>query len=166
MVSGAVVVGCGDIIAQKCSPATKSFDYKRFTSMIIYGFLISGGVGHLWFRGLDQFFGKSMNFSNSVKKVCADQFLLAPPEIVFFLAWSHFSGESTDSFVNLLKNVMPSLLAQNYAIWIPGQFVNFYYVPEQHRVLFMCIICVFWFAILSFTSHEYDEKKEISLGVI
>lgn len=159
MVSGSIVVGCGDILAQRFSDAKKSFDYQRFTSMIIYGFLISGGIGHLWFRGLDVYFGKSMNFSNSIKKVCADQFILAPPEIAFFLSWSYYSGDQKESLWSLLKNTMPSLLVENYAIWIPGQFINFYYVPEQHRVLFMCFICVFWFAILSYTSHEYEEEK-------
>jgi protein Mpv17 len=155
MISGGVVVGLGDAIAQRISPHFKQFDKDRFLSMITYGFLISGGIGHLWFRGLDKYFGNSMTITNSIKKVCADQFIIAPPEIVFFLWWSYYTSQSTHSFTDLLKATLPGLLVQNYAIWIPSQFANFYYIPEQHRVLFMCAICVVWFAILSFTSHEF-----------
>ena len=156
MVSGAVVVGCGDVIAQSLAVVKKPFDIQRFLSMSLYGFLISGGIGHLWFRLLDKTFGSKMNLESSIKKVLADQLVLAPPEIIFFLAWSHYSGEHTQPFKDLLVSTLPNLLAENYIIWIPSQFINFYYVPEQHRVLFMCFVCVFWFAILSYTSHEFE----------
>jgi hypothetical protein len=156
MVSGGSVVGLGDAIAQWISPHYKKFDRERFASMLTYGFFISGGFCHLWFRALDKVFGHAMTVSNSIKKVFADQFILAPPEIVFFLGWSHYTSESTHSFTELIKATLPSLLIQNYIIWIPSQFFNFYYIPEQHRVLFMCTVCVLWFAILSFTSHEFE----------
>ena len=156
MISGGIVVGFGDIIAQKIKSREDKFDWTRFMSMTTYGFLISGGIGHLWFKGLDNYFGTSMKFAVAVKKVCVDQFILAPPEIVFFLAWSHFSSETTNSFGAMLKDCLPGLLLKNYVIWIPSQLVNFLYVPEQHRVLFMCAVCVVWFALLSYTSHNYQ----------
>jgi hypothetical protein len=159
MITGAVVVGCGDIIAQKLSPTRSPLDYQRILSMSLYGFLISGGIGHVWFRLLDKTFGTGMSLKSSIQKVLADQFIIAPPEIAFFLAWSHYSGEHTQSLKDLLVTTMPSLLAQNYMIWLPSQFINFYFIPEQHRVLFMCFICVFWFAILSYTSHEYENNS-------
>lgn len=156
MITGGIVVGCGDIIAQRLQKTHHSFDWSRFASMSCYGFLISGGIGHLWFKGLDKYFGTSMKFSVAAKKVCVDQFILAPPEIVFFLAWSHYTSETTKSFGGMLKECLPGLLINNYEIWIPSQMINFLYVPEKHRVLFMCGICVLWFALLSYTSHNYE----------
>ena len=156
MITGGIVVGTGDAIAQRIEKSYKSFDYSRSISMTLYGILISGGIGHLWFKGLDNYFGTSMKFSVAAKKLCVDQFILAPPEIVFFLAWSHYSADTNKSFTGMLKECLPGLLVKNYLIWIPSQFFNFLYVPEKHRVMFMCVVCVLWFSILSFTSHSFE----------
>lgn len=156
MISGAVVVGFGDFIAQKLISKNEKFDWSRLASMTLYGFLISGGVGHLWFKGLDTYFGTSMKFNVAIKKLCVDQFILAPPEVVFFLAWSHYTSNNTISFIDLMKDCFGGLLINNYEVWIPAQLINFLYIPEKHRVMFLCFVSVFWFSLLSYTSHKYN----------
>ena len=154
MLTGAVVVGSGDVIAQKLSKKKEKFDVKRLASTAGYGFFVSGGIGHLWYKALDNFYGQSMTISNSLKKVCTDQLLLAPPSIILFLAWAHYSKNSQTGFLDVLKENFLGLLIKNYMIWIPGQFCNFYLIPQKHRVLFVCGVNVFWFSLLSFTSYE------------
>ena len=116
MISGGIVVGCGDIIAQVIKKDYQAFDYNRFISMSLYGFLVSGGIGHLWFKGLDTYFGTSMKFGVAIKKMCVDQFILAPPEIVIFLGWSHYTSSAQNSFTAMLKECLPKLLLENYII--------------------------------------------------
>ena len=42
---------------------------------------------------------------------------------------------------------------KSFLIWSPLQFINFYYVPSQFRLLYTSVGLVCWFAFLSFVGH-------------
>ena len=154
MVTGLVVVGLGDALAQYVSPQYKKLDWKRLGAISLYGFFVCGGIGHVWYKGLDKFLGEGMDVKSALKKTLLDQLIIAPPEILIFLGWSHYSSESTQTLSYVVNDCFLKLLMCEYSIWIPAQFINFFWVPEKHRVLFMCLVSVVWYSLISYTSHN------------
>ena len=158
MITGLVVCGSGDWIAQTIIERKKKLDVQRLLNFMVFGFII-GGVYHPWYKYLDRTFGAKMTFSTSWKKVCADQFILTPPEIIIFLAWDHYGTQKSYSFRDKLSECLPELLVHNYELWLPAQLINFWLFPEQHRVLFMCLVNVVWFSYLSYRSNTSETLK-------
>jgi len=154
MATGLSLVGMGDAFAQKFIEKQEKIDKGRFLNILGYGGLVSGGVGHFWYKGLDALFGSKITLVSTLKKILVDQFLLTPPEIAIYMAWAHFGTGKQGSFVKKLKDDYWEILIVNYKLWIPTQCINFYLIPEKHRVLFQCIVMVIWATFLSYASHN------------
>jgi len=154
MASGFAIVGSGDAFSQMLIEKKPRLDVKRLLNITVYGSLISGGLSHFWYRGLDVLFGPSMTLKSSLKKILVDQFVLTPPEIFCYMAWAHFGTGKTEPFFDKLKSDYLQVLIVNYQMWLPLQFINFFYVPERHRVLFQCFFMMIWATFLSYASHN------------
>lgn len=82
-------------------------------------------------------------------KLFLDQFLFAP---VFTALYFLFDGLSDDQppadIVAKLRRDLADVMRSNWAVWIPANFVSYYAVPLDLRVLFGSVIGVFWNAYL------------------
>ncbi|CAG9315844.1 unnamed protein product [Blepharisma stoltei] len=159
MLTGVSLVGGGDIIAQKILERKSEIDKKRLLSLSMYGFFIAGGVGHLWYRGLDYVIGSQMSLMTAFKKILIDQGIFAPLEIIFFFGWTHYSKHQPNSLQDKIQADLKDTLLANYKLWIPGQFLNFYLIPEKHRVLYSCVLCVIWYSFISNVSHTDSNER-------
>lgn len=154
MLTGTIITGGGDAIAQLVIERKDSINWHRFATLCSYGLMITGGVNHFYYRKLDRVFGAQLNLLTAVKKLAIDQCLLAPIEIVLFMSYCSFMNRSSDNILEKLKQDLKPVLINNYIVWIPAQIFNFMVIPEKQRVLYTSIICMAWDAYLSWASHN------------
>lgn len=62
--------------------------------------------------------------------------------------------EHGNSFQDKIKDDFRDVLINNYKVWIPIQFMNFYIVPQNLRVLFQSVVGVLWMSYLSYAAHN------------
>lgn len=154
MLTGIIITGGGDAIAQLLVERKESIDWHRFGTLCSYGLLVTGGVNHFYYKGLDNVFGAQLNLKTAVKKLVIDQCLLAPLEIAFFMSYCGVFNGSSGSLTEKLKTDLKPVVINNYIVWIPAQILNFTYIPEKLRVLYTCIICMGWNSYMSWASHN------------
>ncbi len=96
------------------------------------------------FAGRDQTSAKAV-----VGKLFIDQFIFSP---AFTALYFYFSGlsedESLSSITKRLRNDLLKIMQSNWAVWIPANFVSYYCVPLDLRVLFGNVVGLFWNAYL------------------
>lgn len=154
MLTGIAITGGGDAIAQLTIERNDSMDWHRFFTLCSYGLIVTGGVNHFYYKGLDNAFGAQLNLRTALKKLVIDQCLLAPIEIAFFISYCNFWNKSSDGIAEKLKQDLKPVVINNYIVWIPAQILNFTYIPEKLRVLYTCIICMGWNSYMSWASHN------------
>lgn len=90
----------------------------------------------------------------AVQRLALDQTVFGPAFIpVFFTALFTLEGKS-DKIVPHLKENYVDTLFTNWKLWIPGNFVNFRFVPPQFQVLFANAVALIWNTYLSWSGHK------------
>lgn len=80
-----------------------------------------------------------------------------------------FVGRVIFHFILFLKTFILTLILQewfsavlaNWKLWIPFQFLNFRFVPQQFQVLAANFIALIWNVFLSFIAHKEILQKQV-----
>ncbi|KAJ6443014.1 Mpv17/PMP22 [Purpureocillium lavendulum] len=174
-VTTAVLFATGDITAQQLvdKRGLQKHDLARTGRMALYGGCepprvpdpfwpsllrrVFGPVATTWFGIL----ARRVNLRNprleTLARVGCDQTLFAPVMIGVFLS-SMATMEGASAKERLEKTWWPALKT-NWMIWPFVQFVNFTFLPLQHRVLFANVISIGWNCYLSWVNSQPDEEK-------
>jgi protein Mpv17 len=177
MVSGAILWGLGDVVAQvvpvlafgdsnsvtssntteevvaKTSLPLFAYDYARTARVVFYGFAIHAPISHLHYNFLEWMTVKLglTGLSVSIFKTTMEQFVY----------WSWFSnslyhgalgalqGQSFDQIYHRIADVLWETQKAQWAFWIPIQLLNFRFVPVRHQLNVVLITSVAWSAMLS-----------------
>ncbi|MCO5580406.1 hypothetical protein L7F22_034272 [Adiantum nelumboides] len=87
-------------------------------------------------------------------RLILDQFLFSPIFIgIFISALMTLEGHPYDIVPKLKQDWFTVVLA-NWKIWIPFQFLNFLFIPQQLQVLAANVIALAWNTYLSFAAHK------------
>ncbi|PVH33527.1 hypothetical protein PAHAL_8G017700 [Panicum hallii] len=71
---------------------------------------------------------------------------------------SHHCGETLSYSAKAEAEWLSSVLA-NWQLWIPFQFLNFYFVPQKFQVLAANFVALAWNVILTFKAHKEVTAK-------
>ncbi|XP_062007829.1 protein sym-1 [Rosa rugosa] len=125
-------------------------DWLRALRMTSYGFLLYGPGSYAWYQYLDHALpGKTV--VNLLLKVLLNQVVLGPSVIAVVFAWNNlWQGKLSQLPEKYRKDALPTLL-YGFRFWIPVSLLNFWVVPLQARVAFMCVGSIFWNFCLSST---------------
>jgi len=122
-------------------------------------------VLHYWFQWLDKFLpGKSA--VTVLKKVALDAFVLdVPYYTAFYMAMGAMEGKSLSTCWSEVKAKLMTTVMYALILWIPGQAVNFRFVPPHLRVTYIALVTFVelnMLAILKRVPHEscFDAKVE------
>ena len=71
-------------------------------------------------------------------------------------------GKSLPEIKRKIEGEYLEALVANYAVWVPAQFINFYFVPVPFQVLMSNVTGLVWNTYFSFMAHRSmkGEKKE------
>jgi protein Mpv17 len=119
--------------------------------MVLYGGCVFGPAATQWYKILQKIQLKSHN-AKIVARVATDQAVFSTTNMFLFLS-SMSIMEGGDPEKKLKKHYWEGLKA-NYMVWPFVQFVNFKFVPLEHRVLVVNIVSLGWNCFLSYLNSE------------
>ena len=135
----------------------KPWDFRRLFAVSFFGVYFMGPVGHVWYEKLDGFchrFARKKWQMISVK-VIGDTFLFGPICLwAFFVSVSLMEGISwRHTEQKIRRDFVPTYLV-DYSIWPLVQGLNFRYIPVQHQLLVVNLMCYFDDIFLSYVQHN------------
>ncbi|KAL0037064.1 hypothetical protein WJX77_011353 [Trebouxia sp. C0004] len=139
----------GDAVAQLV--VGNPYNYLRTARMVIFGILMDGPIGHLWYTFLDSKVYPEDPKSNKavISKMLCDQVLWAPFfSCVFFAVIKTLEGTPALIIPTIKAKLVKTLLA-NYAMWPLAHIINFKFIPSSQRILYINCVQVIWSAYLS-----------------
>ncbi|UJR36883.1 hypothetical protein I4U23_029596 [Adineta vaga] len=150
-------MGLGNVISQTVieKRSLSTVDWSRVTRFAAFGYLFSGPFLRYWYYGLDKYFAGAK--LKPVKMMIIDQIIAAPllnSVILLYLPLS--SGKSMDESKKRFSEDFPTVMKGNYSAWPAIQLTNFYFVPIQHRVLFVNVLAM---AFSTFFGDIYAKLK-------
>ncbi|VVA35797.1 PREDICTED: Mpv17, partial [Prunus dulcis] len=97
--------------------------------------------------------------SGAFQRLLLDQFIFSPIFIGVFLSTLMTLEGKPSQVVPKLQQEWFSAVLANWQLWIPFQFLNFRFVPQQFQVLAANSISLIWNVILSFKAHKEVLQK-------
>ncbi|CAN8252376.1 unnamed protein product [Cochlearia groenlandica] len=157
-VTSAILTLIGDLICQLTIDKSSSLDKKRTLTFTALGLGLVGPALHFWYLYLSKVVTAS-GLSGAVMRLLLDQFVFAPVFVgVFLSAVVTLEGKPSNVIPKLKQEWTGAVLA-NWQLWIPFQFLNFRFVPQNFQVLASNVVALAWNVILSFKAHKEVVEK-------
>mmetsp|Transcript_29130 Transcript_29130/g.40996 ORF Transcript_29130/g.40996 Transcript_29130/m.40996 type:complete len:182 (-) Transcript_29130:52-597(-) len=154
--AGTLLAG-GDIIAQTViSPSQPfSYDVARTARMASVGLFLTGPMMHFWYKILDKTV-TAKGLPGVVGKIVLDQSIFAPCIVsVFFISNGFFQGRSANEITSQLKRDMWPTMKYNWTVWPAAMAINFAFVPQNLRVLYVSSVALVWNTYLSLVGNKH-----------
>ncbi|XP_042515071.1 protein sym-1 [Macadamia integrifolia] len=152
-VTSALLTFVGDLICQLWIDQVSTLDLKRTFLFTLLGFVLVGPTLHFWYLYLSKLV-TIPGASGALLRLLLDQFLFSPIFIgVFLSVLVTLEGRPSEVVPKLQQEWFSAVLA-NWQLWIPFQFLNFRFVPQQFQVLAANVVALAWNVILSFKAHK------------
>lgn len=162
-VSSGILLAMGDGISQyiehKLEQPTKDekhmrmqFNWDRNFKMFVVG-TAGGPLHHYFYAWLDiKYPGATLR--TTTIEILYDQFVMAPLCIVlFFYSAGWMYGQSNANCWNELKSKIAVILIADWMVWPGAQFLNFYYLNPNYRVLYVNFVTMLYDVFLSYIKH-------------
>lgn len=152
----------GDYITQKKIEGQKEWDMKRTAIMGSFGLLWHGPSSHYFYGWLDRFMPGKCVRSVAAKTVFDQSFWNPTVKVIFFsyLSVAEFKGWD-ELCVKMNEGFMPAVLG-SWVFWTPAHLVNFRFVPNDQRVLYINSLQILFNCFLSYLGNN-DLKLHIKL---
>ncbi|KAI7752172.1 hypothetical protein M8C21_008337, partial [Ambrosia artemisiifolia] len=152
-VTSALLTFVGDLICQVLIDKVPSLDLKRVSLFTFLGMALVGPTLHFWYLYLSKLVTMT-GAPGAFLRLIIDQFIFAPAFIgVFLSTLVTLEGRPSQVLPKLQQEWVSSVVA-NWQLWIPFQFLNFLFVPQQFQVLAANFIALVWNVILSYKAHK------------
>lgn len=113
---------------------------------------VFGPAATTWFKFLQTKILLGNKNLEIVARVTADQTLFAPAHLFVFLnSMAIMEGSSPKE---KLEKTYAIALQRNWTVWPFVQFVNFCFIPLEHRVLLVNVVSLGWNCYLSFINNS------------
>ncbi|GAU44864.1 hypothetical protein TSUD_329200 [Trifolium subterraneum] len=156
--TSAILTLIGDLICQLVIDKVQTPDLKRTFLFTLLGVVLVGPTLHFWYLYLSKLVTLS-GTSGALLRLVIDQFIFAPIFIgVFLSSLVTLEGRPSQAVPKLKQEWFSAVLA-NWQLWIPFQFLNFRFVPQQFQVLAANVVSLVWNVILSFKAHKEVLQK-------
>ncbi|XP_020183509.1 protein sym-1 [Aegilops tauschii subsp. strangulata] len=152
-VTSAVLTLAGDLICQLVIDKVPELDLKRTFVFTLLGLVLVGPTLHFWYLYLSKLVTIS-GTSGVISRLLLDQFIFSPVFIGVFMSLLVTLEGKPSLVVPKLKQEWFSSLIANWQLWIPFQFLNFYFVPQKLQVLAANFVALAWNVILSYKAHK------------
>ncbi|KAJ3681023.1 hypothetical protein LUZ60_015512 [Juncus effusus] len=152
-ITSALLTLIGDLICQFVIDKVSKLDIKRTFVFTFLGLALVGPTLHVWYLYLSKLV-KVQGATGAILRLSLDQFIFSPIFIgVFMSLLVSLEGKPSLVMPKLKQEWFPSVIA-NWQLWVPFQFLNFYFVPQKFQVLAANFVALAWNVILSFKAHK------------
>jgi len=126
--------------------------------MIAFGGIVSAPGYHYWYKGIEKLLPGQGN-NQVARKVILDQSIAAPLVISsFFIFTGYLDNYSIAGSINKWKDNFLPAMKYNYIIWPTAAFINYKFIPTQHRILYISTVGLLWGTILSLISNSKKQN--------
>ena len=130
---------------------------KRFLSLSAFGFLYHGPSGHYFYNWLDSKI-EGTGAKDVALKVGIDQIFWCPIFMtVFFTYLGLVNGDSFNTISNKIKNDLLTQVTGSWTVWPIAHAINFKFIPNSQRVLYINTIQIFYNCFLSIIGSRTPE---------
>ncbi|KAM7479562.1 hypothetical protein LguiA_027775 [Lonicera macranthoides] len=151
--TSAMLTFVGDLICQLAIDQVPSLDLKRIFLFTFLGLTLVGPTLHFWYLYLSKLVTMP-GAAGAFLRLLVDQFIFAPIFIGVFLSTLMTLEWRPSEVIPKLQQEWLSSVIANWQLWIPFQFLNFRFVPQQFQVLAANFIALVWNVILSYKAHK------------
>lgn len=152
-ITSALLTCIGDLICQLWNDQVSPFDGTRTFRFTFLGLVLVGPSLHFWYLYLSRLV-TTTGASGAFLRLLLDQLVFAPVFIGVFLSTLVTLEGQPSQVIPKLQQVWASAVLANWQLWIPFQFFNFRFVPQQFQVLAANFIALVWNVILSYKAHK------------
>lgn len=152
--TGAMLLA-GDIVSQQLIQRRRvEHDWKQTTRMSLMGMFMVAPAFRTVFVALDKVFGPTRTIASTIKKLTVNELLVAPPFLAAFITVNALlQGSSWQTIKHQLRDDLGSVVLANWSLWAPANFINFYLVSLQHRVMFGNVVALVWHSYLAWKTN-------------
>ena len=155
--TAAVLGAAGDAVAQLTEAAQKrsellsAFDANRALSMVAFSAVYTGAFQAWWIGTLQENVHLADPIADAAVKTGLCQFGTIPLVYMptFFLITGAVRGMDLQTAVENAKAQYFRIYLRNVGYWIPVQMVQFFYLPQEWHITFLCVAGFVWSIILS-----------------
>lgn len=149
------LLAIGDVIQQQheiLKQRQNNFDQKRIAKMGLAGLAV-GAYCHHFYVFLDRIL-PGRDVKTLIKKVVVDN-LQAPFQFaILFAVLAFVGGQTMQEYRNDLWSKGGHLYLVSSCIYVPAQFLNFYFLSPQFRVLFVSVLNLCFDTYSSYVAHN------------
>ncbi|XP_075978503.1 mpv17-like protein isoform X2 [Anticarsia gemmatalis] len=142
------------------TPEKPEYNYAAAARIASVGSTVYAPALYFWYRYLDKrFSGTAVKMV--MTKVAADQFIMTPILLAAFYTVMAVVERKEDVFEELREKYWKTFIA-NQSFWIPGQTINFFFIPSHLRVVYVASVSFLWINVLCYIKRQKLEKTELS----
>ncbi|XP_059179182.1 uncharacterized protein LOC131958268 [Physella acuta] len=141
VLSAGVIQGLAEVTAQTIgqiegNKAEWRYDFKRSRHSMLVGCVL-GVFSHFWYNTIDYYLpGRTVDIV--FKKTVLDQILRLPVyELIHLTGMGLLEGQNAGKIYRDCKKLFTSIRKVDWIIWCAAQAVNFYFLPNKYRVLYL-----------------------------
>ncbi|KAI3868027.1 hypothetical protein MKX03_035243 [Papaver bracteatum] len=158
-VTSALLNLIGDLACQILIDKVPTVDVQRTFIFTFLGFTLVGPALHFWYLYLSKLV-TAPGATGAVLSLVLDQFIFSPIFLGVFLSTLVTLEGKPSQVVPKLQQEWFSAVIVNWQLWIPFQFLNFRFVPQNFQVLAANVVALAWNVILSFKAHKAILPKQ------
>lgn len=119
------------------------YDLSSVKRYAVFGTIIYPPILHKWYIWLDSKFPKG----NLIKKLFLDQFILTPVLVaMFYIGMSAMEGK--EDWTEECRDKFAHTFFYDCIFWLPMQAINFKFIPNAFRIVFIAICSFVWLNVL------------------
>ncbi|XP_046968667.1 mpv17-like protein [Vanessa cardui] len=139
------------------SPEKPEIDLTSAGRIAAVGSCLYAPTLYYWYKFLDRkFVGTAVK--SVATKVVSDQLLMTPVLLAAFYTILGVLERKEDVFEDLRDKYWKTFIA-NQAFWIPGQIINFAFIPSNLRVVYVASASFIWINVLCFIKRQKVVKN-------
>ncbi|KNE65450.1 hypothetical protein AMAG_11076 [Allomyces macrogynus ATCC 38327] len=170
----AVLFAAGDVLAQQGveGKGLAGHEWARTGRLALFGLVVAGPALSHWYRFLDRriVLRNAHPLTTLSARVAMDQFVFSPVSVATFFTVNTLLEDGKLDMGKLktkLSATYSTALVNNWKVWIPVQYANFWFVPVQHRLLVVNTVALGWNTYMSNLNAKGSEiaEEEVALAV-
>ncbi|CBY14938.1 unnamed protein product [Oikopleura dioica] len=154
-ITAGTLCALGDVLAQQVFEKPEVHNYARTLKMGGFGFFYYAPLCSKWMVLAERLF-PGTSPASMIKKVVVDQLIISSILMTCFLIINEvIDGRGVDSGLKKIEKDFTTMIVANWQVWVPTQFINFYFMPLHYRVIYINVVAFFWNIYVSWKAHSH-----------
>jgi len=164
IVTGVTCLTLSDLFAQRYT-SNEPYNWRRTLGMAVFGATYYGVFMKRLYFQYEIWFGAKATFKSSAYKTSFDLFVNSPFILLpyYYLLTQSIQGYSLKEIEHKFRAEFWGSYIGTLGFWVPGCLGNFYFVPVQFRILFLCWLSFchkFWLSWFSNKDPIHEETAK------